>query len=290
MKKIFLTLATAVLLCGCSEQESIGELSNEMQFMGQMPATRVTASAFEQNDQMSVYVTKYEADTPSMLQFSGNYANNVKSTFDGVKWNSSTPVYWSEGKFDVFAFYPYGEPTSVKDYRFSVALDQSTTRTPEALGGYEASDLLWAKATAVTKAGGIVPLTFSHRMSKLTVKLKKGPEYEGAFPDDIVVRVHNVVCDATVDIASGIVTVDGRATRKSVTANKLALDTYSAIIVPQRMDNKLLLIEIMTKGVSYLVEGRFVFKAGMEHIYTVTLNGNPDQIKIEIGGEIVQQQ
>lgn len=39
-------------------------------------------------------------------------------------------------------------------------------------------------------------------------------------------------------------------------------------------------------GVSYLVESKFVFRSGMQHTINLTLNNNPDMVRIEIGGEI----
>ena len=40
------------------------------------------------------------------------------------------------------------------------------------------------------------------------------------------------------------------------------------------------------KGVSYLFESTFLFKPGTEHLVNLVISNNPDQIKIEIGGEI----
>ena len=290
MKKIFYTLVgAALLLCGCStaaDEEEMQGGSTEMHFAVQHPhASRATALGFEAQDAMGVYVTHYTGETAPHLLYTGNYANNVQTIFDGAAWKPAFPIYWAPGKFDVYAYYPYAEPYSTENYKFSVALDQSTPETPEALGGYEQSDFLWAKATGVSQMDQ-VPLTFSHRLSKLTVRLKKGPLYEGAFPDDMIVKVHSTVTDATIDLATGFATKDGRAPQHSITAHKVAVDHYEAIVIPQRLENKVPLVEVITQGVSYIVDSRFVFKMGTEHTYTVTLNGNPDQIKIEIGGEI----
>lgn len=289
MKKIFYTLVSAALLCGCStdagDEEDMAS-SAEMSFAVRHPhASRATATAFEPQDVMGVYVTQYKGDTPPLLLYTGNYANNVRTVYDGTAWKPDFPIYWASGKFDVYAYYPYAEPSSTANYRFSVALDQSVGKTSEALGGYEQSDFLWAKTAGVSQMDQ-VPLTFSHRLSKLTVCLKKGPQYEGKLPDDMVVKVHSTVTDATIDLATGIATKDGRAPQHTITAHKVANDRYEAILIPQRMENKLPLIEVETQGVSYIVDSRFVFKMGTEHTFTVTLNGNPDQIKIEIGGEI----
>lgn len=40
------------------------------------------------------------------------------------------------------------------------------------------------------------------------------------------------------------------------------------------------------KGVSYLVESSFLFKPGIQHTVSITIEKNPEQVKIDIGGEI----
>ena len=287
MKKIFILSAMAALVmssCTKSDDE-ITPTSNEMKFAAEYPTTRATATAFESGDAMGVYVSQYDGEVAAPLQVSGNYANNVKSTFDGSKWVNSPAIYWADGKFDVFAYYPYDKPASVDEYKFSVALDQSTEETAETLSGYEASDFLWAKSTGISKMDA-VPLTFNHRMSKVVINLVKGEDYEGDIPAEAVVRIHNTVPAAVIDLATGVVTKNGYESAKSITAKKVEDGVYTAIVVPQRLDNRLPLIEVLSHGVSYLVESKFVFRSGTQHTINLTLNNNPDKVKIEIGGDI----
>lgn len=274
------------MLGGCSKSESEVLGSNEMRFTATYPtASRATGSAFETGDVMGIYVTQYNGENPAQLQLSGNYANNVETVFDGSAWKSTPVIYWEDGKFDVYAYYPYTNISSVDEYPFTVALDQSTEETSNALSGYEASDFLWAKATGVSRMAS-VPLTFTHKMSKLVINLIKGADYSGEIPTDAVVRIHNTVPAAIVDLASGVVTKNGYESAQSITAKKVSDGVYAAIIVPQRLDTKRPLVEVLSKGVSYLIESSFVFKAGTQHTINITLNNNPDQVKIEIGGEI----
>lgn len=287
MKKIFILSAMAALvMSSCSkDNEEPTIASNQMQFVAEYPTTRATATAFEAGDAMGVFVTQHEGESALPLQISGNYANNVQSTFDGSKWVNSPAIYWTDGKFDVYAYYPYDKPASVDEYLFSVELDQSTPETADALSGYEASDFLWAKATGISKMDA-VPLSFSHKMSKVVINLLKGEDYEGDIPADAVVRVHNTTPTAVVDIASGVVTKFGYDSAKSITAKKVSDGVYAAIIVPQRLENKMPLVEVLSHGVSYLVESKFVFRSGTQHTINLTLNNNPDKVRIEIGGEI----
>ena len=287
MKKIFILSAMAALvMSSCSKSDDeITPVSNQMQFVAEYPTTRATTTTFEYGDVMGVYVTQYNGNIAQPLQISGNYANNVKSTFDGSKWVNSPAIYWADGKFDVFAYYPYAKPTSVDELTFSVALDQSTEETAETLSGYEASDFLWAKATGVSQMDA-VPLTFKHCLSKIVVNLIKGEEYAGDIPSDAIVRIHSTVPSSVIDLSTGVVTKNGYDTAKSITAKKVEDGVYTAILVPQRLDNRLPLIEVLSHGVSYLVESKFIFRSGTQHTVNLTLNNNPDKVKIEIGGEI----
>ena len=287
MKQIILILTTvSFLFSGCSKQEMDELNSEEMRFTASYPTTtRATGAAFETDDAMGVYVTQYDGDMPVPLQLSGNYTNNAKTIFNGSIWKSSPVIYWEEGKFDVYAYYPYTNITSVDEYPFTVALDQSTEENSNVLSGYEASDFLWAKATGISRMAS-VPLTFTHKMSKLVINRIKGTDYSGDIPADAMVRIHNTVPAAIVDLTSGVVTKNGYESAQSITAKKVSDGIYTAIIVPQRLDTKRPLVEILSKGVSYLIESSFVFKAGTQHTINITLNNNPDQVKIEIGGEI----
>lgn len=287
MKKVLLISAlTALAMSNCStNDDGFPTPSNQMEFTVKYPTSRATATKFEANDEMGVYVTQYNGNNALPLEISGNYANNVRSTFNGTKWVNSPAIYWAEGKFDVYAFYPYAKLKSVDEHLFSVALDQSTEETGDALSGYEASDFMWAKATGVSQMDA-VPLTFQHKMSKVIVNLIKGEDYTGDIPSEAVVKIHNTVPTAVVDIASGVVTKYGYDSAKSITAKKVSDGIYTAIVVPQRLDNRLPLIEVLSHGVSYLVESKFLFRSGTQHTINLVLNSNPDKVKIEIGGEL----
>lgn len=281
-------MAGAIFLAisGCNKFDQMSESLDEIRFSAEYPAlTRATGSAFEKGDEIGVYITKYNGNTPSLLQVSSNYASNIRTAFDGTAWKSSPAIYWEDGKFDVYAYYPYDKPASTDAYVFSVAPDQSLPETTDALSGYEASDFLWAKAESVSRVA-VVPLTFRHRMSRFVIRLQKGDDYEGDIPTDAIVRIHNTVTKAEIDLASGIVSKNAYEGAQSITARKESTGTYAAIIVPQRVDTRRPLVEVLVNGVSYLIESSFVFKAGTQHTMTVTLNNNPDQVKIEIGGEI----
>lgn len=239
--------------------------------------TKVTSTAFESGDRVGLFITRQDAP----LEVSGNYVNNAALTFDGSQWSTEKPVYWDGGTYNIYAYYPQTSPvTSVDDLPFSVATDQHVA------GGYEASDFLWATQQNASASDTPVSLQFAHRMSRMLIRLVEGEDYEGELPADAEVYIHNTVPEATIDLSAGVVTRDDYGTRQSIRAQSLGNHTYAAIIVPQRLDNRQPLVEVIMKGVSYLYESKFVFKPGVQHSVQLVITKNPEQVKIEIGGEL----
>ena len=189
----------------------------------------------------------------------------------------------------MYAYYPYiAEIEDVDDQAFSVATDQSVG------GGYEASDLLWAKAAGVQQSGGAVSLQMKHAMSRLVVKIVAGEEYVGSLPADATVHLHSTVTDARFSLANGSVVKDPYGAARSIKMRNLGIRNfaegkavvYEAIVVPQMLETSVPLLEINSKSVSYLLEDAFNFKPGTSYTYTATLNTSTTSIKVEIGCEL----
>ena len=278
----------ALLLASCDKAEEIAVDDGSIRFVMQYPsATRATETSFEQGDKIGLFLTEYTGETPAPLQISGNWANNVAATLEGTEWVTAKKIFWSDNRMDAYGYYPYMSLTSVDEQPFSIALDQSTERTGDQLGGYEASDFLWAKTEGVDQSTETVTLQFSHQCSKLVIQLVKGPSYEGELPDSATVYIHNVVPTATIDLATGAVTKDVFGEVATVKARKVNNATYEAIMIPQRIESRRPFIEIVVNNISYLLEDTFQFKAGMQHTLSLVINSNPDQVSVDIGGEIV---
>ncbi|TRX43386.1 fimbrillin family protein [Bacteroides sp. HF-5092] len=288
-------LLSSMAMVSCGQEETAGSKETErndvMQFriahpsqQQAAPASRATETDFETNDRIGLFV----CGENEPLQVGGNYVNNASLTYNGTTWTPARPIYWNDGSYDVYAYYPFSSPIlSTDEMEFRVAADQSATGTTDALGGYEASDFLWASAKKQTAGNDAVALKFKHCMSKLTVRLIKGEDYEGdELPQDAEVFIHNTVPNATIDLAAGIATKTLYGTEATLKAKAAGDNRYTAIVVPQRITNRRPLVEVVMKGVSYLMESAFVFKPGMHHIVSLTITKNPEQVKIEIGGEI----
>lgn len=284
-------LAWALLaLVACSEgvvttDQPQDARSTPMTFAVNYPGqqTRATDTHFETNDKIGLYVA--QADDP--LEIAGNLVNNEVLTFDGTNWAASRTLYWDEGTYNAYAYYPFiDKVASIEDQPFSVSTDQSTAKTSSALGGYEASDLLFATSKGITASNSPIQLTFKHIMSKLLIRLIKGEDFEGEMPTTATVYVHSTVPSATIDLQAGVATRLVKGARQTIVAHQESDYIYSAIIVPQRIENRMPIVEVVMNGVSYLFESKFQFKPGTEHLVNLIISDNPDQVKINIGGEI----
>lgn len=246
--------------------------------------TRATETAFESGDKVGLYV----CDSNLPLEIAGNFVNNEPVTFGNSEWSFSKTIYWNKGRYNAYGYYPYLESVgSITDLPFEVRTDQSTPETWNQLSGFEASDFLYASAKGIEASADPVDMTFRHIMSKITIRIIKGEDYEGEIPDDATVLIHNTVTNATIDLEAGVATKTPKAVPKTITARKVRNKTYSAIIVPQRLDNRVPFIEVVMKGVSYLYDSKFLFKQGTHHLVNFVVDKNPEQVKIEIGGEII---
>lgn len=285
MKTLYLIPLIAALTIGC-EKNGTKTDDGLVRFEVSYPGTKATDSAFENGDRVGLYMTSYDGEKPQPLRVSGNYANNACLTLGSGGWSSSPALYWNpDEKYDVYAYYPIAYPLSVDEMDMTIATDQSTLRNGENLGGYEASDFLWAKTAAVSYPGP-VPLKFKHIMSRVLVNIVKGPEFEGEVPEGTIVRVLSTTTDAIVDIDNGIVIKNPYSAPQTITAKRLSETQFAAIIVPQKITTRHPVFEILSKGVSYLVEMRMDFKQGISHTMNITLNSDPEKVRIEIGGEI----
>jgi hypothetical protein len=273
---IIIAALPLLALAACSKSDTTGLDSREMQFNLSLPATKATASAFESGDKVSLFAVEYDGESVAPVQVGGNFINNEALTYDGSKWSAARTLYWSDKPCDFYGLYPYqSNLTSVDEYPFEVATDQSGD-------GYEASDLLFAKAEKVSRTDGAVNLQFRHILSKLVVKVEKGAKFEGEIPDDIVSHIYNTNVECAVSLNTGSVEKNAFGAKKTITMKKLSNDRFEAVLVPQNLEKTTPLVELTMGGIAYLLNYSLSFRAGYVHTLTVTLNTSPDQEQIEI--------
>lgn len=285
----FILIIAALLTVGC--QRNLNEIDdpNVIKVEAYVPSsTRATLTEFESGDIMSLYAVEYSGDEVAPLQIGGNFINNEAMTYDGTKWNAARTLYWSSNDCDFYGFYPYQNITSTEEFPFEVATDQSAAETEGSLSGYEASDLMWAKATKVGKDDGTVGLQFKHLLSRLVVVIEKGEDFEGELPENITTHIYNTVTSAICNMTKGNVEKYQYGGTRTITMRRIDTNTFDAIVVPQHIERSTPLIEITMEGIAYLLNYSLSFKPGYQHTITVTVNTSPNQEKIDISinGEI----
>ncbi len=282
LKTLLLALPAfaAGLLTSCDSTEpAVGQESdNEVRFLCYRgEETRATDTSFESSDRIGIYITP--ADEALLL--GGNEVNNELFTFNGSDWTAARPVFWNSGKHDVYAYYPFTETINdIESFTFKVKTDQSSH------AAMTASDFLWASRQGVEASATAVPLIFNHCLSKAVIEVNKGEDYEGELPTDMEVYLHSTVITANIDLSTGGVSKDPYAPTESIKAEKLSANKFQAIVVPQNLETRRPLVEVVTSGISYLMEAKISFRQGYQYTLNVTLSSNPSQTKIEIGGSI----
>lgn len=288
-KNIFILAVATLLMLGCNKGVDTSVINpDEIRVEASVKQTRAAGTSFEIGDKMGLYAVEYNGDEVASLQVAGNFINNEALTYNGSAWVGGRTLYWSDKPCDFYGIYPYQEPATVSEYLFDLPTNQNSPETDDALSGYEAADLLWAKATKVSRGDGAVQLQFKHMMSRVVVKIERGEKYEGELPEDITVHLYNTVTTAEVDFTHGSLQRYAHGEKETITMKQLSGDTFAAIVVPQNIERRTPLVEITMEGIAYLLNYSMSFRPGYQHTITVTLNSSPEQEKIEISidGEV----
>ena len=288
-KNIFILAVATLLMLGCNKGVDTSVINpDEIRVEASVKQTRAAGTSFEIGDKMGLYAVEYNGDEVASLQVAGNFINNEALIYNGSAWAGGRTLYWSDKPCDFYGIYPYQEPATVSEYLFDLPTNQNSPETDDALSGYEAADLLWAKATKVSREDGAVQLQFNHMMSRVVVKIERGEKYEGELPEDITVHLYNTVTTAEVDFTRGSLQRYAHGEKNTITMKQLSGDTFAAIVVPQNIERRTPLVEITMEGIAYLLNYSMSFRPGYQHTITVTLNTSPDQEKIEISidGEV----
>ena len=175
----------------------------------------------------------------------------------------------------MYGYYPFGEPSDVNAYAFSVQLDQNKAAEGSSLGGYEASDLLWGKVGNVAPTERVIRLPMRHRMSSPRVMLEEGEGFaEGEWAKlEKAVLVLNTRTEATVNLADGSVTPVGEVSAKGIIP--LAHEgQWRAIVVPQTVaaGTPLFSLTVGTVAYTFKKDEALTYVSGKMHNFTIRVN------------------
>ena len=228
----------------------------------------------------------------SIDQKDTKYDYNVVMKHEGGSWVAYEPdaenaakkqLLWegSEGNVTVTAA-TFPLPKASTSYALNVQTDQSTAEA------VKASDHLYYYSNAVTPSTGGISLELNHIMSKISVKLTLGTEYESSATNPITsVSAFGASTDATYSPGAGTPWSAGSNVSKitlipSVEYNKAERTvTYEAILVPQTIAANAFGIEIRIgeKTYEWTSADVFTLTGGTNHTLEMTV-GNASSANI----------
>ncbi len=251
-------------------------LYNEIE---QVVMTRVNDNGFCDGDGVGVYVVNYENGQPGALLQEGNQADNVRYVFNEgeQKWTPDVEVFFRDKTthVDVIGYYPYSNPASVTEYPFEVAKDQSTDAANGLMGGYEASDFLYAKTVDQAPSASAVMLNFQHAMAGAMVTLVEGTGFAtGEFAGlEKAVLVSNTARKSTINLATGEITPDTEIQNTGIIPFKSG-ENFRAVVVPQTIPASTALFNITVDNVNYIFrkQADFQYIGGKLHKFSIQIS------------------
>lgn len=260
---LLLTLAAAAtLLTACNnENETDTTWNGEIRLSSGVTVQQTRANSADVPDSqiagtqtVQVVVTKQATDDKTYA----GYAQALTADGNGNFTGGSTMYYPESGKgVNIYAYHPASASAS-----FVTNADQSTDTN------YFNSDLLYSAATDYARQSAAHPLTFKHKLSKLTYTLVAGtgtPTITGA-----TVKWKNVCNTIGFTAATGVL---GSSATNPVAITPHA--TYGAIIVPQTVAASTPLLEVtLANGgkLTYTPTANQVFDTEKSYNYKIIVN------------------
>ena len=279
MKKLLLFAATIGALFACSKEEITPADEQKIPINISIGhSTRANDVAFEDNDEVGIFVVNYTEETPGALAASGNQVDNAKFTYSESVWTPDSPIYWKDKSTaaDFYAYYPYAESANTAAHPFSVKVDQSQETD------FWASDFLWGKATNITPSPNPISITTNHSLSRILVELKPGKGFtdEAWAAATKSIKICEVKTAATIDLPTGIATATGDKGEIIPLATESG---YKAMMIPQEVADNSKLIVVTVDGVDYVYRKGFTFRANTQHKFSITVNQTDGKVDITIG-------
>lgn len=283
----YLILSAVLMICGCSDD--LGQYDNPaatglpILFTASYPtATRASDAGFEGGDRMGLFVLDYEDGIPQAID--GNpHASNVRFEFDETDHTCKgvTDLYWTDAETpaDLVAYYPFrNEITDSRAMDLTVEKRQDIEGTETKMGGYEASDFLYAKVAKVMPTSKTIDVTFGHALAGIRVTLVAGTGFDAEEWSRLEkgVVVTNVVTDGKIDLSDGSVTA-GSSSVASIVPMVYGED-FRAVAIPQKVaaGARLLAISVDGQGYDFSKNTGMTYTAGKMHTFTITVNKKSD--------------
>lgn len=285
--KVGIRLMTMTLmLTACSENEqTVGtDTALPMEFSVAYPAvTRAMDSGFANGDRIGIFVADYDGDVPKSLAGGTLRADNMPFTYDEAKgkWTGSQTLYWKNQNtaVDVVGYYPYtGTVDNPTVFSFSIDMRQDRAASETRLGGYEASDLLWAKSVKALPSDGTINLTFKHLMAGMTISLERGGGFDEKEWAKLQKRVmvNHAATSTTVNLETGNVVPTGQGDASVFTLPYG--NGFRAVVIPKTYEagSEILTISVGDQSYKLTKEDIVTLQSGKMHKFSIKVDKRQD--------------
>ena len=222
----------------------------EIQFTADVVDCGVTGDKFNDDDAFSLWRTT-EAN---------NFGDKATTcTYNKGVFKNNPEIYWPDANSSF-----YFRALAIKNGNTLVAKDDYAVK--------QGNDLLWGTSgdAAIAPRTGDVPLTFSHAMSNVVVKLETSNDDKSKVEiDKATIRITDLKTDGTIAISSGDISIGN-------TVGEVAVDGES-IMVPQTISTDAkLIITLADKKTTYslklsTIDNITKWVRGNQYTYTIHL-------------------
>ena len=253
LNKQFVSVSASLAAWTSVEATAVGEILFD-------PDIKTIGKNYENvkdGDSFALWMAEADAD------FGTDAATTV--TYNGTRFTNDKPVYW---------------PTGTTQFKFRALAKQTNSHLLEAVTATEVKqdddsklpDLLWGTSgeAAIAPRTGDVPLTFSHAMSNVVVKLETSNDDKSKVEiDKATIRITDLITDGTIAISSGDISIGN-------TVGEVAVDGET-IMVPQTISTDAkLIITLADKKTTYslklsTIDNITKWVRGNQYTYTIHL-------------------
>lgn len=231
MKQILSILLLALLVTTscqrrveCSEQNVTVSIDPVFE---QSNATKATATAFSQGDQLGLYVTRAGQE----LQRNGNLTDNAEFVVNSGVIGGNPPLYYPDHSslVNLYSYYPYQSGlANALEVFFGIRTGQAD------ISSYVASDLCYGAAKDVRPAATAQPITYAHSLSQLNFEVTAPATVGGNAVSSVSsIRLLGMIDSVTLNLSSGQVVAGSN--RTEVSMYKQGAKSFSAIVPAQEL-------------------------------------------------------
>ncbi len=284
-KKNKLTIYTLLplLMVGCADHGISSQSEDNSSYpvklraeIEQINVTRANDTGFTHGDRIGVYMVDFEGGVPGTIVSTGNHADNIMYEYNenSLSWEGSNSLFFKDSSTaaDFYGYYPYiSSIGDVESIPFLVERNQSSSASAEALSGYEASDLLWAKEVGVSPSSSLINLRFNHILAGIEVVLLEGEGFESGEWNELdkSVLIDGTSRTGNFNLSTGTVDVTGKHDGYAIISDPNG-NSFRAVVIPQNVSAGMNLMHINIGPISYgfTKEEQMNYQKGKLHKFT----------------------